>query len=257
MIQCITMTSFHILDAFAQDIRVDAETETTREVSFVPEDGAESDGSYAPRRRGGGGSAAAIALSRFEMVIHLFGATADGTTVRTQVTGFEPFFFVRLPDTKRATRTAFETAFQARVVGSALEGAVTTQYELAGELIRFTNKLTFPFVRLSVKSIRAFHELAKVFLNKEKEPYFKLSAGSAPLEVFEANLDPMLRFFHLRDIQPCGWVSIPYEVEDCTEVTWDEVSPTTSSVPVAPFLCAFWDIECYSRSGAFPIPTRD
>jgi len=248
------MTSFHILDSYAQDIRVEAETETTREVTFVA-DGAESDDDEIMTRRGrraAGGKPAA----RQEMVIHLFGATETGQTVRIQVMGFQPFFFVRLPDTKRTTRLAFEKQFEERA--GALAPSVKLEYQMAGELIRFTNKGKFPFVKLSVASIRAFYEVAKVFLNASKEPIFRL--GAIPLEVYEANLDPMLRFFHLRNIQPCGWVTIPEATEEggvlVAEVAWDDVMPSSAAVS-APFLCAFWDIECYSETGAFPMPSRD
>jgi DNA polymerase elongation subunit (family B) len=251
------MTSFHILDSFAQDIRVEAETDTTREVTFVADGGDSGDDEIVTRKRGGR-AAGSAPLTRQEMVIHLFGTTASGQTVRIQVTGFHPFFFVRLPDTKRTTRLAFEKQFAERA--GALASKVKLEYQLAGELIRFTNKGKFPFVKLSISSIRGFYELAKLFLNGDKEPIFRLTAGDAPLDVYEANLDPMLRFFHLRNIQPCGWVTIPEAIDEdgilTAEVSWDEIVPTTAATS-APFLCAFWDIECYSETGAFPMPSRD
>ena len=83
------------------------------------------------------------------------------------------------------------------------------------------------------------------------------------VEVFEANLDPMLRFLHTQNIQPCGWVSVKDGlvgvdasepiVIDCH---YEQVIPTKGPRVAAPFLTASWDIECFSMTGDFPVPKR-
>ena len=62
----------------------------------------------------------------------------------------------------------------------------------------------------------------------------------------------MLRFFHLRNIKPCGWV----KSDSDDEVHWESIGPATGPVASAPFLNAFWDIECYSENGEFPLPKK-
>lgn len=87
------------------------------------------------------------------------------------------------------------------------------------------------------------------------------------MEVFEANLDPMLRFLHTQNIQPCGWVSIngglvgvkpdlatPEPI--IIECDYEQVLPTKGPRVTAPFLIASWDIECFSMTGDFPVPKR-
>jgi hypothetical protein len=74
------------------------------------------------------------------------------------------------------------------------------------------------------------------------------------MSVFEATLDPMLRFFHLRNIKPCGWVTTAAEDEN---TQWDEISPCEAPpAPSAKFMTAYWDIECYSENGEFPLPKK-
>lgn len=257
--------TFQILDSFAQDLQIEAETETTREISFVAEDlPSDQDDEVQTRRRlrrggerkaGGGPQAAKPRL----MVIHLFGTTADKTPVRVDVQGFRPFFFVRLPDTRADTRLIFRKRVEAA------HPDVDIEFCERKTLIGYTGGARFPFAKLSVQSLAAFRALRNTFLDKETgRPQFALGAGELPLEVFEANLDPMLRFFHLRDLQPCGWVTITADADEPAEdgtlqatCEWEDVSPCAQPpVAVAPFLLASWDIECYSQTGEFPLAKR-
>jgi DNA polymerase elongation subunit (family B) len=148
-------------------------------------------------------------------------------------------------------------------------------YELAFEerklFYGYTAGALFPFARISTTSLSHFRALKNLFLDKSCCPATKQRlggsfAGQAP-EVFEANLDPMLRFFHLRNLQPCGWVATDdySEVEgdsaDATatliiEADWKSITPAKGPAPTAPFKVASWDIECYSPTGEFPVTQR-
>jgi DNA polymerase elongation subunit (family B) len=251
------MSTFHILDSLAQDIFL-KETEETAEITFVDKEYEEDDAEVKTRKRTAAAAAAAQKQTfvNRKMVIHLFGATADGTPLRVNVTGFEPFFFVRLP----SDAARIETLFQKKVAATLDETIeVDISFTKRKTLFGYSGGAEFPFARLAVKSLEAWRAVKSVFLNKECEPIFHLEKGGKPLEVYEANLDPMLRFFHLRGIQPCGWVTIPEEAEDGADVfvAWDAIEPCSKPpVPAAPFLIASWDIECYSENGEFPIPKR-
>ncbi len=260
-------TTFHILDSLAQDIYL-KETDETAEITFVEKD-YDSDDDEVKTRRKRPSAQADEPLSNRKMTIHLFGSTATGKPVRANITGFEPFFFVRLPDDRPETRNLFRTK-----VGQALAYRATKQEKKPVDveitflkrkvLFGFTNGADFPFARLSVQSLEAFRAIKGIFLNKDCEAIFQLyAAPEPPLEVFEANLDPMLRFFHLRNIQPCGWVSVDEDAEENDDgvlelyAEWESIAPCAAPpAPTAPFLIASWDIECFSENGEFPIPKR-
>jgi len=257
--------TFHILDSLAQDITV-TETEDTQEIEFpaaaAPD--SDSDDEVRTRRRGVKGPKGPQALANRKMVIHLFGSTAEGKPVRVNVTGFQPFFYVRLPDGTQKTRALFESRFGAALIAAAAAADkaivdVETTFVKRKLLFGYTGGADFPFARLAVESIAAFRTVKSIFLNKDCDPIFRLGSAE-PLEVFEANLDPMLRFFHLRDIQPCGWVTVDDDADAADEdifVDWETVSPCAKPpAAVAPFLIASWDIETYSENGEFTIPKR-
>lgn len=82
--------------------------------------------------------------------------------------------------------------------------------------------------------------------------------------IYEANIDPVLRFFHRTKTVPCGWVSIEHNnyilnEETCCQynitTVWDQVKPVMDN-STAPLVQASFDIECISETGGFPLPER-
>jgi DNA polymerase elongation subunit (family B) len=90
------------------------------------------------------------------------------------------------------------------------------------------------------------------------------------LNIYESNLPPLLRYFHIREISPSGWVSFP--IRKATRITISDLKQTTcdfeftvckddlvalntkeKSVPYK--ICSF-DIEASSSHGDFPIPVK-
>jgi DNA polymerase elongation subunit (family B) len=261
-------TTFQILDAYSQDLEIQVETDTSREVAYI---GAESDEDYEVQSRKRLRPRVPKTTKRKRMIIHLFGTTPHGKSIRANVEGFEPFFYVRLPFSTKSTQQEFRQRLECIVATGRDYSLKLANGQLDFDISFCKRKLLFgytagkeyPFACLKVRSVCAWRSLKSHFLDKENKPIFQLFKGQPALEVFEANLDPMLRFFHLRNIQPCGWVETTAEPEELDtgvhqlDCLWEDVSRvTTSSVPVAPFCLASWDIECYSQNGEFPLPRK-
>lgn len=85
-------------------------------------------------------------------------------------------------------------------------------------------------------------------------------------ELYEATVDPMLRFLHIKNITPCGWIEIPGEsLCDMTEdpdsakttsryeadVDWKMIQ-VVESTETLPIRTLAYDIECTSSHGDFP-----
>ena len=248
------MQTLHIYDCLSRDERILKETEDEKEVEYLSAN--ESDDSeYQSRRRkqSGGGD-----KKQLHMVIHLFGMNADGEAVRVDVSGFRPYFFVSLPD-NQTDYEAIEKKLRAKLKSDV--ELIDFKVENHQKFYGYTGGKPFRFVRMSFQSMSLFYTVRKEFLDEKNQPKMVLRTGERPLDVFESNIDPMLRFFHLRGVTPCGWAFVKGdEVESETGIRiqcdWAAVSPATSppgKAPTAPLLHAFWDIECYSHSGDFPV----
>jgi DNA polymerase elongation subunit (family B) len=237
--------TFHILDALSRDqfIEVTRETEEEQEIEYSWED---PDVSYGKQDNG---------KKQCAMVIHLFGMTADGDSLRCDIEGFRPYLYVKVPPTLDIHQFRDQ-------LGEGKPASLSIERVKRKELYGFTADEDFTFFKMSVSNMKDFRAIKNILLNDHQEPIFTLSKKSGPLPVYESGLDPLLRFFHLRDIAPCGWVTVDASddgFDDDTDIrvlkcSWEDIGPEHSPPkPSAPFKTLFWDLECYSHSGEFPV----
>jgi DNA polymerase elongation subunit (family B) len=227
--------------------------------------------------------------------IILFGTTAKGTTVTLAVSGFRPFFYVRLPNCLSVDQPA-RAQFKAWVLNAVPDHAAkgtSIVYEQHKTLFDYNAGALGTFAKITVPSMAMWRQLKDRFLTKTTTPIEWETASllgssaiktllKAPkeddiyslsddgkrigLKVYEANIDPVLRWFHIQDVSPSGWVCVPagFWDENTDNDASTTISATTDSesvkpgpaAAVAPFLVASWDIECNSSHGDFPIANK-
>ena len=117
----------------------------------------------------------------------------------------------------------------------------------------------FKFLKLTFATLGAFKQCYWA-LRKQKQ--------ELKIDIYEANLDPQLRFMHIRNILAAGWVELPggkYELTynpDYREtsaqieasIDWQTIEPVNRD-DVASVRQASFDIECYSHQhDKFPVP---
>lgn len=250
-------TTFHILDALSRDqistITRETEDEEEIEITFEEDDKKMSYGRADSKKQ------------QRAIVIHLFGMTAEGESLRCDVEGFRPYLYLKVPpslDIHQFRDQLKSAEFHKGEQEIRIPASLSIERVKRKELYGFTADEEFTFFKLAVSSLKDFRSLKLLLLNDYQEPTFRLSKKSAPLPVYESGLDPLLRFFHLRDVAPCGWVTVNPSGDGEDETTgirvitcqWDEVSPELKPPkPTAPFRTLFWDLECYSHSGEFPV----
>jgi len=90
------------------------------------------------------------------------------------------------------------------------------------------------------------------------------------LSIYESNLPPLLRYFHIREISPSGWVSFPLskaklvKLTDLKRTTCDyeyivgknDIVAQNSKEKMVPYKICSFDIEASSSHGDFPIPVK-
>ena len=241
---------FHLLDTVSRDIRIEEEGKPPYE--------SPSDEDESGRKRYN-------ANETREMTIHLYGSTATGQPIQVDVVGFRPTLYLALPSTK--TLQAIDAIRTYLTVQGVPLSQLTLKQVQRKKFYGFTANQFFPFLEITVPSLALFRTLKNLFLNDKSEPSTRKPLGSPfrrgdLVEVYEANLDPMLRFFHIQNLNPCGWVSIDTDsVEDLSAPVWQATVHCTDVHPVAaaavaPFKLVSWDIECYSQTGAFPVAKK-
>jgi DNA polymerase elongation subunit (family B) len=267
--------TFHILDVHARDEKVESETETEKLVQYCS-DSENSDDEF-KSKFSKKNTFNKVDHSGKSIVVHLFGKTKEGYSIRADIKGFKPFFFIRSPtggnSIQEKARFAVKEYLKRHLPNLVKEIEITKCQKK--ELFGFTQNQMVPMLKLTMNSLAAFREVKNCFCNGSWEPELKKYMGrpdqlgdpftpGAP-KVYEANLDPMLRFLHLRNLKPCNWASITTISEEeldtegtsILECDWEDIEPNNSPpAATAPFKIASWDIECMSNTGAFPMATK-
>ena len=162
-------------------------------------------------------------------VVRAYGRTADGRSVAAS-TFFEPYFFAK---------TGYRTP---EVRGARIETV------LAKDLWGFQNGERSRFFKLTFKTHKALRSAA---WSLERDHW----------RVYEANIDPVLRFMHVSGCTSTGWIEVEHEAEDVDtrcdlNIQTEKFVPRTDKDEIAPLKIMSFDIECYSSTGAFPNPTN-
>ena len=192
--------------------------------------------------------------------------TKKGTSVLLNITGFPPHFYINVPDDfNKAVLVKFIDAIKSKLPSLQRNNIISYDLVKRKKFWGFTNNKIHNFVRILFKNTYGMKATEKVL--KEKIGFL----GKPPriYEVYESNIPPLLRFFHINNIEPSGWIRLEkntYSVDHNNtsntqlsfNVHWKDVKlPKTPKLEMAPFLIASYDIECDSSHGDFPLPKKD
>ena len=86
-------------------------------------------------------------------------------------------------------------------------------------------------------------------------------------ELYEAKLPPLLRFFHMQNISPSGWVMLPYRKYHTIkrkktlcdfeyQIKASDIVPLPNKEDAVPIKICSFDIEASSSHGDFPVPIK-
>lgn len=197
-------------------------------------------------------------------LIKVFGVDKQGRTVSVSITDFTPFFYIKVPEswTDTHVKTFERYIHDHRKMYKISKSMMPMKLLHKKDFWGFTNFKEFKFVRLCFTNHAALRRVM-YFLN---DPITINSIGlqNHTFKQYESNIEPFLRFIHLSDVKPTGWMTIPqgkYRSTDILpticqidiETNWRQVKPHDSE-NTARFLIASFDLECASDTGDFPVP---
>ncbi len=185
-----------------------------------------------------------------ELVIKAFGVDEGGQSMTVTITGFRPYFYVRALSGGGGRPDRY---IPDRLRKCVSRMAPVKRKEFAG----FQNDEEHTMYRVEAASQGHMRSLAQ-YLIREKSDFVR---------VYESNIEPVIRFCHVQDIAPCGWIRVAGSycvvnksllVSTCTRdvvVRYTHVQAEPKDV-IAPVLVASFDIECTSSHGDFPVAIK-
>jgi DNA polymerase elongation subunit (family B) len=202
-------------------------------------------------------------ISKERYVIKVFGTDKEGRSISVSVLNFTPHFYVKI----NKPWSSFDIRrFQEGVVnhlGYNGNGLRDVKYIQKKDFWGFTNNENFHFLRLTFYNHKTMKFTAKYLSGMVNIP----GIYQRKFRIYESNIEPFLRFAHIQNIQPAGWVSIlksktqptsvlPSKCSVDIEVGWKNVVAIEKET-IAPILIASFDLECMSSDGDFPVPVKN
>lgn len=181
-------------------------------------------------------------------LITVVGKTPDGTSLAAHIE-FPPFCYVAMkPLATYHECNAHLQKYLTKTKALRQFSAVVKRKSIWG----FSNGAQRPFLQLAYRTSKDLH-------------YAKYAFKRDGLEIFESKVDPLVRFFHIRDVGPGRWLRIHKfrDVDDArTRCTTEIEADFTDVAPSAigdkpPLIFASFDIECVSGTGDFPLEYKE
>jgi len=208
-------------------------------------------------------------------VMRCFGRTDDNKSITCKITGFKPFYYVKVPDNFDRIKLFH---FLNYVSSSySLKKFKNPLYKTNGkhqscivkkkDLFGFKNEKIFKYVKLVFTSYSAL--LRSRYIFKKAVNIDNVTTKPTKYKLYESNFEPFMRYCHIKDIYTAGWILLPakkYTVVNSSltntntdievEIDRKEVVSLREKKEMGKFLQASWDIEVYSDDYSFPDPLK-
>ncbi len=224
-----------------------------------------------------------------EYKIRAFGTTKNGESVCVTINDYTPFFYLKVAndftnsDLKKLLNFLarknnnfykhLQNCYEPNIASKKkwiwetfhINNVVVSKCKILHkkDFIGFTNGEMSKFVRLTFKNTSSSKFcIYNVFNNSSNK--ITIEGKAYTFKLYESSIEPLLRFFHIKDIKPCGWIGISkYSKSSYSKCqidvscNWMDIFPIEET-NVANFLQCSFDIEVYSKKDGdlrpFPSP---
>jgi DNA polymerase elongation subunit (family B) len=210
--------------------------------------------------------------------IQMFGIDEQGNQCSIIIEDYKPFFYVKIPqeETRRDFIRLFEQHIKS-IIGNFYVDSIAFEIEQYKKLYEFDNGQKYNFIKIIFNNTNLYNKVKKLWYSSDSESEEnekKLTKGGydfngTKLELYETSIPPLLRFFHIQNISPSGWVKLPNRKYDeitgenkltkCHRefiISKDDIIPLIDKETRVPYKVMSFDIEASSSHGDFPVPIK-
>jgi len=203
------------------------------------------------------------------MIIQMFGVNEKGETCSIYINNYTPFFYVKVANdwTDYDTRCLYrELVDKAEYHGKSILDVELVKHK---KLYGFTAGKEYKFAKITFKNTAAMNKTKNLWYGEKNGVRVRVpfQFKGINLELYESNIPPLLRYFHIHNISPSGWVQIntsKSKVPEINTTTCDyeyicgieNLKPLSQKETRVPYKICSFDIEASSSHGDFPVPVK-
>ena len=217
-----------------------------------------------------------------KFIIQAFGINDSNKTASILIENFYPFFYILVTKEWSEQRKNLFFAHLKKKVGSYYEDSIVSLTLVKRQkLYGFDNKKLHNFIKISFMNTAIYNKVKKLFYTDTTNKYsgfertlndegyiYEDEHGITNCHLYEADIPPLLKFFHEKEITPSGWIKMPSNkvrkiVNKTTHCAYeycinyeDIIAYKDKETLVKYNICSF-DIEASSSHGDFPIPIKN
>jgi len=158
-----------------------------------------------------------------QFMIQMFGMDEGGKTYAVWVEGFEPFFYVKVPMASKwneSRKRGFVEHIR-KEIGEYYRDSITKCSLIKRKkLYGFDAGKEYQFIELKFTNTTVMNKVKNFWYDSipdEKSRWGKRRVlkregyryKGLSLRIYEASIPPLLRYFHIQNISPSGWVTFP------------------------------------------------
>jgi len=215
-----------------------------------------------------------------KFMIQMFGINEKGETASIFVTGYYPFFYIKVADDwKESHKTSFIGQMKYDMGKYYSDSIITSKFINKKTLYGFDCGKEYNFIIIKFKTEAAMRKAKGLwYISKTtkdggyqrnlKEQGYEFEGTSTYL--YEAQIPPLLRMFHIKEISPSGWIALPKgrktisinkkKTTSCTKeysIDYRHIIPIPQKETQVPYKIASFDIEASSSHGDFPLAKKN
>ena len=216
-----------------------------------------------------------------KFIIQAFGINKFGKTTSLIIENFNPFFYIKVGlNWNDQKKTEFISHLKKHMGCYYEDSIIESKIYYKQKLYGFDNKKLHTFIKISFSNTLAYNKAKKIFYKDTvigsyferkliSEGYiYKDDEDSTNCYLYEGDIPPLLKMFHIKEISPTGWVMIPNNKlrnpkknnTHCSNeylIDIQYIKPDKKKEDIVKYNICSFDIEASSSHGDFPLAIKD